>query len=146
MRLRVLLVIVIGTLLVGHPVIGFGQTSGAATSDQTTNNAPLGSEKNPVRVSSGVMAGLVIHREIPHYPVPRCGEPAPSGQVVTRAIINPEGKVEKLTVISGPEAHREANLKALRQWTYKPYLLNGTAVWVQTTIAIIIDFGGCEPK
>ena len=86
---------------------------------------------------------LIIHREIAHYPVPRCGEP--SGQVVTRAIINPEGKVEKLTVISGPEARRDANLKALRQWTYKPYLLNGTAVWVQTMITINIDFGGCAP-
>jgi periplasmic protein TonB len=91
------------------------------------------------------MMGVSIHREIPHYPVHQCGEPAPSGQVVTRAVINPEGKVDKLTVISGPEERREANLKALRQWTYKPYLLNGNAVWVQTTIAIIIDMG-CEPK
>jgi Gram-negative bacterial TonB protein C-terminal len=144
MRLRVLLAIVFGTLLVGHLAIGFGRTSGTATSDQATNNAPLGSEQNPVKVSSGVMMSLSIHREIPHYPVTRCGEPSPSGQVVTRAIINPEGKVEKLTVLSGPEARREANLKALRQWTYKPYLLNGTAVWVQTTIMVIVDMG-CEP-
>jgi protein TonB len=146
MRLRILPAIVGGTLLAGHPAIGFGQTSGAAAPDQATNTAPLGSEQNPVKVSSGVMNGLAIHREIPHYPVPRCGDPAYSGQVVTRAIINPEGKVDKLTVITGPVANREANLKALREWTYKPYLLNGTAVWVQTTIMIIIDMAGCESK
>ena len=144
MRLWGLLAIVIGALLVGHPVIGFGQTSRTATSDQAMNNAALGTEQNPVKVSSGVMMGLSIHREIPHYPVHKCGEAAPVGQVVTRAIINPEGKVDKLTVLSGPEERREANLKALRQWTYKPYLLNGTAVWVQTTIMVIVDMG-CEP-
>jgi periplasmic protein TonB len=145
MRLRVLLAIVFGTLLSGHPAIGFGQTSGTAA-DQVMNTGPLGSEQNPVKVSSGVMMALSIHREIPHYPVPRCGDPAAIGQVTTRAIINPEGKVEKLTVISGPEARREPNLKALRQWTYKPYLLNGMAVWVQTIITVNIDMAGCESK
>jgi hypothetical protein len=144
MRLQ-LVATVIGALLLGYPIIGLGQTS-AGASDQAANNAPLGSEQNPVKISSGVMMGLVIHREIPRYPVVRCGDPAPPvGQVVTRAIINPEGKVDKLTVVSGPEVKREANLKALRQWTFKPYLLNGAAVWVQTTILIIVDMG-CEPK
>jgi hypothetical protein len=145
MRLRVSLLVVIGTLLVGYPVVGLGQASGAAASGQPANDAPLGSEQNPVKVSSGVMMGLNIHREIPHYPLHKCGEPAPSGQVVTRAIINPEGRVDKLTIISGPEERREANLEALREWTYKPYLLNGSAVWVQTTITINIVMGG-EPK
>jgi Gram-negative bacterial TonB protein C-terminal len=144
MRLR-LPAPVIGALLLGCAAIGLAQTNGAAASDQAANNAPVGSEQNPVRVSSGVMMGLSIRHEAPQYPGHKCGEPAPSGQVVTRAIINPEGKVDKLTVISGPEERREPNLKALRQWTYKPYLLNGNAVWVQTTIMVIIDMG-CEPK
>jgi hypothetical protein len=145
MRLRILPAIAIGALLFGCPVKDIGQANGAAAQDQTSNDAPVGSEQNPVRVSSGVMAGLAIHHEMPQYPVHKCGESAPGGQVVTRAVINPEGKVDKLTVISGPEERREPNLTALRQWTYKPYLLNGKAVWVQTTIAVIIDMG-CEPK
>jgi len=140
MRLQ-LVATVIGALLLGYPII---ETS-ARASDQVANNSPLGSEQNPVRVSSGVMMGLSIHREIPHYPTPKCGDPSSIGQVVTRAIITPDGKVDKLTVISGPEERREPNLKALRLWTYKPYLLNGNAVWVQTTIAVIVDMG-CEPK
>ena len=145
MRLRRLLLIAVGAMLSGWPVIGSDQMSGAAQ-DQSANSAPLGSEQNPVKVASGVMAGLIIHRVTPQYPIPVCGDPAYSGPVVTRANISPEGKVDKLTVISGPVADREANLKALRQWTYKPYLLNGTAVWVQTVITININFGRCEPK
>lgn len=62
------------------------------------------------------------------------------------AIINPNGQIEKLTAISGPEVLREPNLEAVRQWTYKPYLLNGNPVWVQTTITINIQMGGCQPK
>jgi periplasmic protein TonB len=143
MRLR-LLGLLLGVSLAGYPVVGIGQTI-AGTSDQVANNSPVGSEQNPVRVSSGVMMGLSMQREIPHYPVPKCGEPAPSGSVVTRAIVNPEGKVAKLTIISGPEERRDANLKALRQWVYQPYLLNGRAVWVQTVITINISMG-CESR
>ncbi|HMF63778.1 MAG TPA: energy transducer TonB [Edaphobacter sp.] len=107
---------------------------------QTDNQAALGSEKNPLRVSSGVMAGLAIQHKMPLYPAAE--GPYRSGAIVLHAIITPEGKVDKLTVISGPDSLRKRALEAVHQWVYKPYLLNGTSVWIQTTITMNLDFGG----
>jgi hypothetical protein len=44
--------------------------------------------------------------------------------------------VESLDVISGPEELRDSALDAFRQWTYKPFLLNGQPVEVETTIKV----------
>jgi protein TonB len=52
------------------------------------------------------------------------------------AMIDDQGKITKLTVVSGPEKLRDAALDAVNQWTYKPYLLNGKPVFVQTQITV----------
>lgn len=82
-----------------------------------------------VRISGGVMAGQLIKHAFFTLP---CG--APHGAVVMHAIIGTGGKVEKLTLISGPPISSEAVMNAVRQWEYKPYLLNGNPVRVDTTI------------
>jgi TonB family protein len=86
------------------------------------------------------MAGLVVKHELPIYPASE--GPYKSGNIVLHAIITPEGKVDTLVVISCPEPLRKRALEAVRLWTYKPYQLNGAAVWVQTTITIHVDFAG----
>jgi protein TonB len=45
--------------------------------------------------------------------------------------------VEALRVISGPASLQQATLDAVRQWTYRPYLLNNTPVEVETTINVV---------
>jgi outer membrane biosynthesis protein TonB len=45
-------------------------------------------------------------------------------------------------VLSGPQELQQSALDAVRQWTYKPYLLNGDAVEVKTTINIIYNLNG----
>jgi protein TonB len=57
--------------------------------------------------------------------------------VVLAATIDDEGKVMSVSVVSGPEKLRDAALTAVRQWTYKPYLLNGKPVFVQTVVSVI---------
>jgi protein TonB len=94
-------------------------------------HAPVG----PMRVSSGVMASLVLHKIDPIYPEDAKAKGI-SGAVVLHAIIDPQGKVDKLSVVSGPEVLRDASLTALRQWTYKPYLLNGRPQSVETTVTV----------
>jgi protein TonB len=86
------------------------------------------------------MMDLAIQHKTPFYPAAE--GPYRSGAIVLHAIITPEGKVDRLTVISSPDSLRKRALEAVHQWTYKPYLLNGTAVWIQTTITMNIDFGG----
>ena len=95
--------------------------------------------KAPVRVSSGVMAGRITHKVQPIYPV----EPGldVSGAVVLHAVIGEDGTIQELQVISGPVMLRDAAIEAVRQWTYRPYLLNGAATAVDTTIALSVSHG-----
>jgi len=60
-----------------------------------------------------------------------------SGTVVLDATISTKGGVESLRVISGPTSLQKAALDAVRQWIYRPYLLNGIPVEVETTISIV---------
>jgi hypothetical protein len=120
----------------------WAQTSG--TDVQTTKTtAPVGSEQNPVRISGGVMAGQILTRQTPVFPQIPCGP----GTSVLAVTIDPVGKVIKATPISGAESQRGPVLEAVRHWTYKPFLVNGAPVFVQTTIFMELHFGApCEPS
>ncbi len=83
------------------------------------------------------MAGQLINRVDPVYP-----DTDPQGVVALHAIIGPDGTVQQLAVISGPPPLQHAAIEAVRQWTYKPYLLNGQPVAVDTSI--IVNFKRCS--
>ena len=89
----------------------------------------------PVRISGGVMAELILTRVNPTYP-PEAKAKKISGTVVLSAKIGSDGTVQDLSVISGPPALGEAALDAVKQWTYRPYLLNGNPVEVSTVITV----------
>jgi len=61
------------------------------------------------------------------------------------AIIGTDGKIERLTLISGPPdvGYTAAVMSAVRQWEYKPYLLNGQPVKVDTTITFDARTANC---
>ncbi len=56
-------------------------------------------------------------------------------------VIDPSGHVAKATVTSGAEVLRPYYLDAVRRWTYKPFLVDGKPVFVQTTVTLILDWG-----
>ena len=58
------------------------------------------------------------------------------GSVVLDAVIGKDGIIENLKVLSGPPELARSALDAVKQWTYKPYLLNGEPVAVDTTITV----------
>lgn len=60
-----------------------------------------------------------------------------SGTVVLHTIIAKDGSVKDLKVISGPDFLVGAAMDAVKQWTYRPTLLNGQPVEVDTTITVI---------
>ena len=98
----------------------------------------------PVRISSGVMAGNLLTKVVPVFPE-EAKRQRVSGMVVLTAIIGTDGLVKHLRVVSGPKLLQGSYLDAVRQWTYKPYLLNGVPVEVETTIALHINMGGAAP-
>ena len=96
---------------------------------------------NQAIVASGVVAGLKTSGVNPHYPETSRRNHV-SGSVVMKARIGSDGHVHSLKVISTPDADLAiASLAAVRQWTYKPYLLNGEPTEVDTTITVNFNFG-----
>ncbi len=102
---------------------------------------PVGTRDNPVRVSSGVIAGNLENRVLPVYPE-IAKQDHVSGGVVMKALIDDQGNVAELSVISGAKVLQQPYMDAVRQWKYKPYLLNEKPVFVLTVITINIQFGG----
>jgi len=88
-----------------------------------------------VRVSQGVSQGMLVEMVKPHYP-----EAARTmrlqGAVVLEALIGKDGAVKNLKVVTGHSMLAKAAQDAVRQWRYKPYLLNGQPVSVETQITV----------
>jgi len=94
-----------------------------------------------VRVSQGVSVGYLINKVDPTYP--RMARDARvQGQVLLTAIIARDGAIQDLHVLSGHPLLIQAALDAVKQWRYKPYLLNGEPVEVETTVTVNFILSG----
>jgi periplasmic protein TonB len=94
-----------------------------------------------VRVSQGVTAGMILHRVQPMYP-PLARQARIQGPVVLQAEISKDGSIENLHLISGHPMLAPAAIEAIKQWKYKPYILNGEPVEVETTITFNFTLAG----
>src|SRR5579863_4504673 len=94
-----------------------------------------------VRISQGVSTGLLIKKAPPNYPE-KAREERIQGSVVLRAIISTKGAVTELTPVSGDPLLTSAAIKAVKKWKYKPYLLNGQPVEVETTVQVNFTLSG----
>jgi TonB family protein len=89
----------------------------------------------PVQISQGVAQGLVLHKVFPVYPV-SARQNHIEGTVLMAATIDKDGRVIELKPLSGPKDLVPAAMGAVQQWRYKPYVLEGRAVQVQTQIVV----------
>jgi protein TonB len=89
-----------------------------------------------IRISAGVTKGLLIQRLEPPYPTLARGARV-QGDVVLSAVIDTNGHITNLQLVSGHPMLVPAAIAAVKQWRYKPYLLNGQPVEVETTITVI---------
>jgi protein TonB len=94
--------------------------------------------KGPIVISTGVADGMVLQRIIPRYP-PIAQASHTHGTVVLQAVISKNGTIENLRVVSGSPMLQQAALDAVSQWRYRPYLLNGQPVDVETTINVVFN-------
>ncbi len=94
-----------------------------------------------IRVGGNVQAASLLRRVDPLYP--QIAKTAHvSGTVVLHAIIAKDGTIQQLEYVSGPPLLMRAAMDAVREWRYKPTLLNGDAVEVDTTIQVVFTLGG----
>ena len=88
-----------------------------------------------LRIGGEVVAANLIHKVVPEYPV-LAKEARVQGVVRFSVVIGKDGAVESLQLISGHPVLVEAARTAVRQWQYKPTLLNGDPVRVATTVDV----------
>jgi protein TonB len=91
--------------------------------------------------NSNLLAGSLVNRVRPDYPYPAKIAHVQGG-VVLAAIISKAGTIENLRVLSGHPMLVAAAIAAVSQWRYRPYILNGEPVEVETQIMVNFTLSG----
>jgi protein TonB len=87
------------------------------------------------------MEGNLMHRVQPVYPSPARSARI-QGQVVLSATISKVGTIENLRVVAGHPMLVGAAIDAVKQWRYRPYILNNEPVEVETQITVNFSLSG----
>jgi periplasmic protein TonB len=133
---------VIGTGI--NPLIGQNGSVLNGIPDSIGAAAPPQVRMTPWRkpvISSGVMEGRRLSGAEPRYPTIAIAARI-QGTVSLAATISKTGTIENLRVVSGPPMLAPAAVDAVQTWRYRPYLLNGEPVEVETTVRVIFNLGG----
>ena len=129
-------------LLAACAVLALATCGSALALGMHTNGASAGTDSNAKKapkqltVSPDVMQQNILTKAVPVYP-PVAKKAKIQGTVVLSAVISKNGNVANLQVLSGPDELQQSSIDAVRQWTYKPYLLNGDPVEVKTTVNVV---------
>src|ERR1041385_1962224 len=97
--------------------------------------APPVVRTEPFRQGGMVQAANLIYQVNPVYP-PLARQARVRGVVLMEAVISREGLIESLRVVSGHPLLNQVALDAVRQWKYRPTMLNGEPVEVITTVTV----------
>ena len=120
----------------------------AAVAQETTSvgaESQSSSVPRRIRVSGGVIVGLVEHRSLPEYP-----EAAVSaglqGDVIFKVIIDETGKIVLSEPVEGQPLLIATSMDALRDFRFRPYQLNGSRIQVESQIGFHFDVKGKGDK
>lgn len=116
--------------------LGMHVSAASASENSSASKAP-----KQLTVPAAVMSQNLLNKVVPIYP-PAAKKAKVQGTVVLSALIGKDGNIENLRVVSGPSELQQSALDAVRQWTYKPYLLNGDPVKVVTTVHVVYQLNG----
>jgi TonB family protein len=125
-------------LVTSGSIMALGMHVNAFASSSSDSGSKSGKE---LSIPADVMQKNLVNKAIPVYP-PDAKKAKIQGTVVLEAVVGKDGSVENLRVVSGPAELQQSALDAVRQWKYKPYLLNGNPVQVKTTVNIIYNLAG----
>lgn len=105
-----------------------------------TNPANIGmanTHREPLRISH-MDPGMIVRQVQPVYPR-NAILTRTEGTVMVAALISTDGRIVNAHVLSGPPLLMQAALDAVKQWRYKPYMLNGAPVEVETQVSVIFS-------
>jgi TonB family protein len=89
-----------------------------------------------ISLSSEVAARMIMDNSAPIYPI-EAKKAGISGKVTLQAVIGVDGLVVEAQAVSGPPELQQAAIKAVKAWKFKPFLLNGEPLEVNTTINVV---------
>jgi protein TonB len=124
-----------GGVVGGIPGGGLGELLASQRSVPVLAKAPEPTPVKRMRVPARVAEANLIHDVPPQYP-PEAGRARIEGPVVLMAVIGKDGTVKDVRVESGLPILAQAAIDAVKQWRYKPYLIGGEPVEVDSRITI----------
>ena len=125
-------------LITALSVFFFVGNASSANQNAASLSGQHASAPSRVRISPDVADGQLIERVAPVYPSAAKVSHI-SGTVTLHAIIGKDGVVQRVEFISGPQLLLSSAMDAVKQWRYKPTLLNGQPVEVDTTVVVDFD-------
>jgi protein TonB len=126
---------VVGGVPGGVPGGQMGGVIGGIIGSSSVAAVPKLEPPKRIRVSQGVTQGLLVHKVEPAYPKIALAARV-AGVVQVHAIIGKDGIIKEAEVTDGSPLLAPAAIEAVKQWRYRPYLLNGEAVEVETNITV----------
>ena len=138
-----------GGVVGGDPGGVVGGVSGGVLSEMLNSapsvpvvaKSPVPTPVKRIRVAARVAEANLIHDVTPQYP-PEAGRARIEGTVLLMAVIGKDGSVKDVRVESGLPILAQAAIDAVRQWRYKPYMIDGEPVEVDSRITINFTLSG----
>jgi protein TonB len=131
-----------------EPVQGFGNSEIPAVPCPSCINIPTAGPQAPTvseprrqkasRLVTRIDPAMLVHRVEPVYPT-LARQLGRAGRVELRAVIATDGTIQSLQVVSGDPLFYKSAMDAVRQWRYRPTVLNGEAVEIDTFITVIYN-------
>jgi protein TonB len=95
----------------------------------------VAAEDQVIRIGGNVQQANLLSRVTPVYPADAKRDRI-QGTVQLQVVIDKEGHVAEVSVLAGPDVLVASAVEAVKQWVYRPTLLNGEPVKVQTTVDV----------
>jgi len=124
-----------GGVVGGVPGGVFNEMLNSAPSVPVLAKSPVPTPVKRMRIASRVAEANLIHDVTPRYP-PEAGRSRIEGTVVLMAVIGKDGSVKNVRIESGLPILAQAAMDAVKQWRYKPYMVDGEPVEVDSRITI----------
>jgi periplasmic protein TonB len=124
-----------GGVVGGVPGGVLGEMLGSTSTAPVLAKAPEPTPVKRIRLAQRIVEANLIHDVAPAYP-PEAGRARIEGTVVLLAVIGKDGTVQDVRVESGLPILAQAAIDAVKQWRYRPYLLNGEPVEIDSRITI----------
>jgi len=137
-RKTILLVLLFTTLLASAQSQNQAATNPTDAPLVMSPTAPTHSDPTRIRVGGSVQGRKLIRSVQPIYPADAKSRHV-TGTVLLHVIVAQDGSVQEIEVVSGPDELRQSAIDAVKQWRFKPTLLNGKPVEVDTKIQLVYN-------